>query len=118
MASGMNTGGAPPRRVVVLNTRRTLYIPGLVALALGAVACGGAVAPSTELLTARHAYDQARSGEAARLNPTGVHEAAKAMQAAESAHQDDAGSQREKNYAYIALRKSEIAIAGASEALA
>jgi len=89
----------------------------LVALALGA-ACGGAAAPSTELLTARHAYDEARNGEAARLNPTGVHEAAKAMQAAEAAHKDDAGSQREKNSAYIALRKSEIAIAGASEALA
>ena len=102
----------------MLNTRRTRYIPGLAALALGAAACGGAVAPSTELLTARQAYDQARSGEAARLNPTGVHEAAKAMQAAEGAHKDDAGSQREKNYAYIALRRSEIAIAGASEALA
>jgi outer membrane protein OmpA-like peptidoglycan-associated protein len=90
----------------------------LAALALGAAACGGSVAPSTELLTARHAYDEARNGEAAQLNPTGVHEAAKAMQAAETAHKDDAGSQREKNYAYIALRKSEIAIAGASEALA
>jgi outer membrane protein OmpA-like peptidoglycan-associated protein len=85
---------------------------------LGAAACGGAAAPSTELLTARHAYDEARNGEAARLNPTGVHEAAKAMQAAEAAHKDDAGSQREKNYAYIALRRSEIAIAGATEALA
>lgn len=102
----------------MLYTRRTFYIPGLAALALGAAACGGAAAPSTELLTARHAYDEARNGEAARLNPTGVHEADKAMQAAERAHKDDAGSQREKNYAYIALRKSEIAIAGASEALA
>jgi outer membrane protein OmpA-like peptidoglycan-associated protein len=102
----------------VLNTRRTLYIPGLAALAFGVAACGGSVAPSTELLTARHAYDEARNGEAARLNPTGVHEAAKAMQAAEAAHKDDAGSQQEKNYSYIALRKSEIAIAGASEALA
>ena len=102
----------------MLNTRRTLFIPGLAALALGASACGGAVAPSTELLTARHAYDEARNGEAARLNPTGVHEAAKAMQAAEAAHKDDAGSLREKNYAYIALRRSEIAIAGATEALA
>jgi outer membrane protein OmpA-like peptidoglycan-associated protein len=90
----------------------------LAALALGAAACGGAVAPSTELLTARQAYDQARNGEAAQLNPTGVHEATQAMQAAETAHKDDAGSLREKNYAYIALRKSEIAIAGASEALA
>ncbi|HEU4579173.1 MAG TPA: OmpA family protein [Polyangiaceae bacterium] len=101
-----------------MDTRRTLYIPGFAALVLGAAACGGAAAPSTELLTARQAYDEARNGEAARLNPTGVHQAAKAMQAAEAAHKDDAGSQREKNYAYIALRRSEIAIAGASEALA
>jgi outer membrane protein OmpA-like peptidoglycan-associated protein len=63
-------------------------------------------------------WTQARNGEAAQLNPTGVHEAAKAMQAAETAHKEDAGSQREKNYAYIALRRSEIAIAGATEALA
>jgi len=102
----------------VSNTSRTLCIPGFAALALVSVACGGSVAPSTELLTARNAYAEARNGEAAKLNPTGVHEAGEALQAAEAVHKDDSGSQREKNYAYIALRKSELAIASASEALA
>ena len=100
------------------NSSRTFCIPGFAALALIAAACGGAAAPSTELLTARNAYAEARNGEAAKLNPSGVHEAAEALQAAEAVHKDDAGSQREKNYAYIALRRSELAIAAASEALA
>jgi len=102
----------------VSNTSRTLCIPGFAALALIGAACGGAAAPSTELLTARNAYAEARNGEAAKLNPTGVHAAAEALQAAEAVHKDDSGSQREKNYAYIALRRSELAIAAASEALA
>jgi outer membrane protein OmpA-like peptidoglycan-associated protein len=87
-------------------------------LALMGAACGGAAAPSTELLTARNAYAEARNGEAATLNPTGVHAAAEALQAAEAVHKQDSGSQREKNYAYIALRRSELAIAAASEELA
>jgi outer membrane protein OmpA-like peptidoglycan-associated protein len=102
----------------VSNTSRTLCIPGFAALALVGAACGSSVAPSTELLTARNAYTEASSGEAAKLNPTGVHEAAEALQAAEAVHQKDSGSQQEKSYAYIALRKSELAIASASEALA
>ena len=69
-------------------------------------------------MTARSAYAEARNGEAARLNPTGVHEAYKALQAAEAAFEDDAGSSKERNYAYIATRKSELAVAEASEALA
>jgi len=63
-------------------------------------------------------YTQARNGEAAQLNPTGVHDAYKALQAAEVAHEDDPGSSDERHRAYIATRKSELAIAQASEALA
>jgi len=101
----------------VSNMRRN-YGPGFAAFALLGAACGGAAAPSTELVSARNAYTEARNGETAKLNPGGVHEAAEALQKAEAVHKDDAGSQREKNYAYIALRRSELAIAAASEALA
>jgi outer membrane protein OmpA-like peptidoglycan-associated protein len=87
------------------------------AAALLAMACG-ASAPSKELMTARNAYAQARNSEAAQLNPAGVHDAYKALQAAEIAHADDAGSTREKHYAYLAARKSETAIAAASGTLA
>jgi outer membrane protein OmpA-like peptidoglycan-associated protein len=101
-------------------TRRSsgIFYASLGALLLGAAACGGAATPTTELQTARNVYSQARSGEAAQLNPTGVHEAFQALKAAEKVHEDDAGSERERHYAYIALRKSELAIAEASEALA
>jgi outer membrane protein OmpA-like peptidoglycan-associated protein len=105
-----------------VTTARLSYAPkGLFHASLGALllaACGGAATPTTELQTARNVYSQARSGEAAQLNPTGVHEAFQALKAAEKAHDDDAGSERERHYAYIALRKSELAISEASEALA
>jgi outer membrane protein OmpA-like peptidoglycan-associated protein len=90
---------------------------GFPGLAWLCAACGAA-APTPELLTARNAYAQARNGEAAQLNPRGVHEAYKALQTAEAAHADDGGSSKERNYAYIATRRSELAIAQASEALA
>lgn len=85
--------------------------------AIIALGCG-ASRPTPELVTARNAYSQARNGEAAQLNPKGVHDAYKALQAAESAHSDDAGSSAEKHFAYIATRKSELAISQASESLA
>jgi outer membrane protein OmpA-like peptidoglycan-associated protein len=85
--------------------------------ALLAMACGAST-PSKELMTARNAYSQARNSEAAQLNPAGVHDAYKALQAAEVAHADDAGSTKEKHYAYLAARKSETAIAEASGTLA
>jgi outer membrane protein OmpA-like peptidoglycan-associated protein len=90
---------------------------GAAALALVTVGCG-ASAPTPELMTARNVYSQARSSEASQLNPRGVHEAHKALSAAEHAHADDAGSDAERHYSYIATRKSELAIAQASEALA
>jgi outer membrane protein OmpA-like peptidoglycan-associated protein len=94
----------------------TLYL-GASGLVLTCLGCG-ASAPTPELMTARNVYSQARSSEAVLLNPKGVHEAEKALAIAEAAHKDDAGSAAERNYAYIATRKSELAMAQASEALA
>jgi outer membrane protein OmpA-like peptidoglycan-associated protein len=99
-----------------MKTATRLYF-GASALALAGAACG-ASAPTPELMTARNVYSQARSSEAAQLNPKGVHEAHKALSAAEQAHTEDAGSATERHYAYIATRKSELAIAQASQALA
>jgi outer membrane protein OmpA-like peptidoglycan-associated protein len=93
------------------------FFCGVSSAALIASACG-ASAPTTELMTARNVYSQARSSEASQLNPLGVHEAHKALAAAEAAHEDDPGSARERHYAYVATRKSELAIAQASESLA
>jgi outer membrane protein OmpA-like peptidoglycan-associated protein len=95
----------------------TRFYLGVSTTALLVSACG-ATAPTTELMTARNVYSQARSSEASQLNPRGVHEAHKALAAAEGAHEDDPGSARERHYAYVATRKSELAIAQASESLA
>jgi outer membrane protein OmpA-like peptidoglycan-associated protein len=104
-----------------MKTATRLYLGpfycGAAALALAGLACG-ASAPTPELMTARNVYSQARSSEASQLNPRGVHEAHKALSAAERAHADDPGSDAERHYSYIATRKSELAIAQASEALA
>jgi outer membrane protein OmpA-like peptidoglycan-associated protein len=97
-------------------TTTRLFI-GTSALVALCTACG-ASGPSPELRSARDAYSQARSSEAAQLNPRGVHDAYKALSAAEAVHADDPGSAKERNYAYIATRKSELAIAQASESLA
>lgn len=91
--------------------------PLISTLALVCAACGTA-ATSNELTAARNAYAQARNSEAAELNPAGVHEAYKALQLAETAHKDDAGSAAERNYSYIAARKAELAVASASASLA
>jgi len=92
--------------------------PSLAGLALVCAACGGATAPSAQLVAARSAYNEARGSEASQLNPKGVYEAYQALAAAEAVHQDDAGSPREQHYAYVATRKSELAVAQASEELA
>ncbi len=99
-----------------MKTTRLLHL-GVSGLALFGVACGAAK-PTPELQTARNVYAQARNGEAAQLNPKGVHEAYKALQSAEAVHDDDGGSMKERHLAYVATRKSELAIAQASEALA
>jgi outer membrane protein OmpA-like peptidoglycan-associated protein len=77
-------------------------------------ACG-ASAPSKELLTARDAYAKASTGAAAQENPEGVLDAQKALTAAEETHLEDAGSDQERSAAYVATRKSEVAVAQAEE---
>ncbi len=99
-----------------MKTKR-LFCMGASSLALVCAACGSST-PSNELKTARSVYTQARNGDAARLNPAGVQQAYKALQAAERAHEDDAGSYKERSHAYIAARRAELAIAEAGEASA
>jgi outer membrane protein OmpA-like peptidoglycan-associated protein len=91
-------------------------LPRRIALVLPlAWAACGASDPSKELLTARDANTRLLQSDAARLNPTGTREAQEALSAAEEAHKDSAGSDKEKTAAYIAQRKSELALAQAEE---
>jgi outer membrane protein OmpA-like peptidoglycan-associated protein len=93
------------------------YILAFSALPLVCAACGAA-APSPELLTARDAYAKIGGINADQDNLEGTREAHRALEAAEEAHREDAGSERERSYAYVAARKSEMAKEQANEAIA
>jgi len=74
------------------------------------VAFGCATAgPTPELMDARRAYDQARQSDAATYSPDKLLSAKQALERAESAHADDAGSFEERSLAYVAQRKAQYA---------
>lgn len=82
---------------------------------LFAVGCA-ATGPSPELIDARRAYDEARSSPAATYSPDKLLTAKQALERAEAAHADDAGSFDERSLAYVAQRKAQYAaIYGAYE---
>jgi len=74
-------------------------------LAFGCAATG----PTPELMDARRAYDQARSSDAATYSPDKLLTAKQALERAEAAHSDDAGSFEERSLAYVAQRKAQYA---------
>ena len=88
---------------------------GLAAAALTLSACA-TTAPSKELIDARKAYDNAAQSENAHLRPDELVDAEQALQAAETAHKDDAGSREEKHLAYVAERRAQLAISGGNRA--
>jgi len=82
-----------------------LLCPLTLLAAFGCAATG----PSPELIDARRAYDSARQSEAATYSPDKLLTAKQALERAESAHADDAGSFEEKSLAYVAQRKAQYA---------
>jgi outer membrane protein OmpA-like peptidoglycan-associated protein len=82
-----------------------LLCPFTLLAAFGCAATG----PSPELIDARRAYDSARQSEAASYSPDKLLSAKQALERAESAHADDAGSFEEKSLAYVAQRKAQYA---------
>ena len=71
--------------------------------------------PSPQLVQARDGYDQARNGEPGDLVPDLVYEAKLALDRAERAHERDPGDEREQHLAYLAQRRTQIAVAVAQE---
>lgn len=67
--------------------------------------------PSVELTEARRVYDKAEKSNAPELAPKHMLDARQLMVKAEEAHDRDPGSEREKQYAYLANRKAKIAMA-------
>lgn len=96
--------------------KSTLCGLALAGLPLLLAACASA-GPSQELLTARDAVARTR-GSAAQVTPEGTRDAERALRAAEKAHADDAGSELERSRAYVAIRRSELAMAQVGEARA
>lgn len=95
-----------------------LRVSGLAAIvALGAVACGSNLPPK-ELVDARAAYQSAAKGPAAQQSPAELHVAKESLDQAERSFNDDGDSPATKDYAYIAIRKSQLADASARAALA
>jgi outer membrane protein OmpA-like peptidoglycan-associated protein len=82
-----------------------MLCPLTLVAAFGCAATG----PTPELMDARRAYDQARASEAATYSPDKLLSAKQALERAESAHADDAGSDEEKSLAYVAQRKAQYA---------
>ncbi len=72
------------------------------------VGCGTTL-PPTELVEARHAYQQASAGQAAKLVPAEVHKAKEALDLAEKSFLDDPKSFQTKDLAYVANRKAKLA---------
>jgi outer membrane protein OmpA-like peptidoglycan-associated protein len=79
-------------------------------LVLVCSACGSS-APTQQLVDARRTYDEATGSEAERLTPDKLLSAQQALEKAEAAHDDDPGSAEEAHLAYLAARKSAIAMA-------
>jgi len=92
--------------VKTLNARLTL-LGACVALTS---ACGSS-APTQQLVDARRAINEARASEASKLTPDKLLTAEQALDRAEEAHEDDAGSAQEAHLAYLASRKAHIAMA-------
>jgi len=90
----------------------------LIALVLAAPLAACAHDPTKELVAARAAYEDASKGAANELAPADVYEAGKALAAAERAHDDKPGSDKERDLAYVAHRKAELAAAVAERTIA
>lgn len=74
--------------------------------------------PPPELTRARTQYDQALRSATAQQNPAGLYDAKKALDIANDAFADDPASEDTRDYAYLALRKVELANAKASTDIA
>ena len=93
-------------------TMMTLSWPVLSLVSVSALltACGTAAVPQ-ELLDARAAYADAAKGPAADLAPAQLDTAKQSLDGAQRSFDDDGPSQKTKDLAYIAERRSEIAAA-------
>lgn len=67
--------------------------------------------PTPELVSARQAYDQARTDPNSKLVPDSVLSAKQALDKAESVHSDKPQSDEDRSYSYVAQRRAELSLA-------
>src|SRR6478752_7830149 len=82
----------------------------VVSSLLAATACAAST-PTPELVSARQAYDRARTDPTASLVPDSVLSAKQSLDKAEAVHETDPQSDAERSYAYVAQRRAELALA-------
>jgi outer membrane protein OmpA-like peptidoglycan-associated protein len=87
----------------------------IVAVALAG--CGSTLPPK-ELVDARAAYQSAAKGPASQQSPAELHVAKQSLDQAERAFNDEGDAPQTKDFAYIAIRKSQLAEASARAAIA
>ena len=90
----------------------------LVTLSLAAVAGCSDTLPPKELVDARAAYQAASKGPASQQAPAELHTAKQSLDQAEHSFSDDGDTPQTKDYAYIAIRKSQLAEASARALIA
>jgi outer membrane protein OmpA-like peptidoglycan-associated protein len=76
-----------------------------------AVSACASTTPTPELVSARQAYDQARTDVNSKLVPDSVLSAKQALDKAESVHQSDPQSDEDRSYSYVAQRRAELSLA-------
>jgi outer membrane protein OmpA-like peptidoglycan-associated protein len=81
------------------------------------VGCGSTLPPK-ELVDARAAYQAAAKGPAAQQSPAELHVAKQSLDQAERSFNDDGDTPQTKDFAYISIRKSQLAEASARAAIA
>ena len=86
-----------------------------LSVGFGAMVLAGCASkqPPPELVDARSAFARIQRGDTAQVNPAGVYEAKRSLDAAERKQDDDPGSAEARSLAYVAHRRALLAEANA-----
>ncbi len=89
---------------------KNLRTIGISALTLAMSSACATARPPADLVTARARFEDASRGAAAKLNPAGMHTAKEQLDLAESSFAADGDTQHTRDQAYVATRKTELAV--------
>jgi outer membrane protein OmpA-like peptidoglycan-associated protein len=87
---------------------KTILGTSMLLVLAAAAGCADALPPQ-DLVTARATYARVSRGQTAKLDPADVHSAAESLQIAEQSFSQDGDTQKTRDLAYVADRRSQIA---------